>query len=91
MYYVYVLRSDRDSQLYVGFTENLEQRVSRHNSGDVLSTRSRRPLQLIFFEGYYDKGDAIRRERYLKTGPGKRMLKLMIRNTLSKSVGSSFS
>jgi len=85
MYFVYVLRSKKDNNLYAGFTENIEQRVRKHNAGDVPSTRTRRPMKLIFFEGYIDKGDALRREKYLKTGPGKKMLKFMIRKTLNFS------
>jgi len=82
MYFVYVLQSTTDSNLYVGYTLNLGQRIQAHNQGDVTSTKNRRPLKLIFYECYVDKGDALRREKYLKTTTGKRALKLMLKNTL---------
>jgi predicted GIY-YIG superfamily endonuclease len=51
--------------------------------GGVPSTRLRRPLKLIYFESYISKSDALRREEYFKTTPGKRALKLMLRKTLN--------
>ena len=50
-YYVYVLRSFKDKQFYVGFTKNLRARVEAHNDGLVPSTRSRLPMQLVYWEG----------------------------------------
>ncbi len=82
MYFVYVLQSALDHQLYVGFSEKLRERVETHNAGKVTSTKSRVPWKLIFFECYAGKGDALRREQYFKTTAGKRALKLMLRNTL---------
>ena len=82
MYFVYVLRSELDHQLYVGYTTNVDQRVITHNKGSVPSTKSRRPLKLIFYEAYLSQEDAIRREKYLKTTSGKGALKHMLRETL---------
>jgi len=70
-YYTYVLRSKADNKNYVGFTSDLMQRFEAHNKGRVESTRNRRPLELIYFEGCLSKDDAIRREKYLKTHYGK--------------------
>lgn len=83
MYFVYVLQSTVDQQLYVGFSENLEQRLKSHNDGEVTSTQSRRPWERIFYECYINKADALRREKYLKTTMGKRALKMMLRETFS--------
>ena len=80
MYFIYVLQSLKDRKLYVGYTTDLNQRIEKHNSGSVSSTKGRRPFKLIFFEGYQDKGDALRRESYLKTNEGKKMLRRMLRN-----------
>ncbi len=79
MFYVYVLQSEKDKNLYQGFTEDIEERLRKHNAGDVPSTRERRPLRLIFYEAFLEKEDALRRERYFKTNPGKKMLKLILR------------
>ena len=67
MYYVYVLRSQIDGKLYVGFTEDLKKRLIAHNSGKNLSTQTSKPLDLIFYEAFINKFDALRRERYFKT------------------------
>jgi putative endonuclease len=65
--YVYVLRSFKDKQFYVGFTKNLPARVKAHNDGLVPSTKSRLPLQLVYWEGCLNQTDATHREKYLKT------------------------
>ncbi len=81
--YVYVLRSGRDAQHYVGFTADLKRRLSEHNAGRVESTRLRRPFELIYYEACRDQSDATRREKYLKTAWGKRFLKSRLRNYLT--------
>ena len=83
MFIVYVIRSSLNRKLYVGFTEDFKQRLIAHNNGDVISTKAHRPWQAIFLECYIDKGDALRREKYLKTTVGKRALKFMLKQTLS--------
>lgn len=81
MHYVYVLLSLKDKQQYIGYTENVRSRLQKHNEGGVPSTQVRRPLKLIFYEAYYSKVDALRREQYFKTNPGKKALGLMLRDS----------
>ena len=81
-YCVYVLRSDRDGNLYTGFTTDLDERFKRHSEGFVPATALRRPLRLIYCEYHLSKQDALRRERYFKTSAGKKALKLMLRHAL---------
>jgi len=81
---VYVLRSKKDHQLYIGYSTNLKQRLTDHYNGKVTSTAPRRPLELIYCEYHSSKQDALRRETYLKTGAGKRAIKLMLRDALSE-------
>lgn len=83
MFYVYVLQSLKDRQLYVGYSENVHKRFEEHQSGKVKSTASRRPFRLIFFEAYTHSVDAKRREDYLKTTKGKVALRLMLHMTLA--------
>lgn len=78
MYYVYILFSLKDQRLYIGYSSDLKRRLTEHSSGLVDSTRNRRPLELLGYEAYSEKGDAIRRERYLKSG-GKAHADLAIR------------
>lgn len=83
MYFVYVLKSQKDGELYTGFTSNLERRLLEHNQGLEISTKSRIPFELIYYEWCIDKKDAIRREKYLKSGWGKRYLKLRLKDFFS--------
>jgi putative endonuclease len=78
MHYVYVLQSKKDGGWYTGCTNNLRQRLTLHNQGQVESTRSRRPFQLIFYEAMLDKHDAFVREQWLKTGWGRNQLKKIL-------------
>ena len=81
---VYVLQSLKNKQLYVGFTENLDERFLAHNRGEVSSTKAYCPWEYVFYETYINKADALRREQYFKTTAGKRALKLMLRETLRR-------
>ncbi|MGH7493157.1 MAG: GIY-YIG nuclease family protein [bacterium] len=74
-YYVYILQSESDKQLYVGYSADLRKRLEEHNAGNVRSTKSRRPLKLVYFEGCLNQQDATHREKYLKTTYGKRYMK----------------
>lgn len=75
MFYTYVLKSEKDSKLYIGWTIDLIARVKEHNKGEVDSTKTRRPLKLIYYEACLDKNSAILREKALKTGFGRAYLK----------------
>jgi len=75
MFYTYVLLSEKDERFYVGFTEDLRERLEKHSSGKVKSTASRRPLKLVYYEACLHERDAIKREKYFKTGFGRRFLK----------------
>ena len=66
MFYTYVLKSKKDSQLYYGYTKDLAQRFEEHKSGRVESTRDRRPLKLVYYEACCTMEDALKREKYFK-------------------------
>ena len=82
MYYVYVLQREADGDFYTGSTPDLKRRVKRHNDGEVPSTKHRRPLTLIYYEASLSKADAIARERYLKSGVGKRYLRSRLKDQM---------
>ena len=90
MYFVYILRSDKDGELYTGYSTSIQQRVADHNRGHVPATAHRRPLQLIFLECYANKDDAVRREAYLKTTAGKKAIKFMLRTTLEENSSCNY-
>ncbi|WP_445666297.1 GIY-YIG nuclease family protein [Fodinibius sp. AD559] len=81
-YYVYVLYSLKDNNWYTGFTSDLRSRVKEHQLGRTNSTRHRRPLKLIYFEGCLNKADALARKKYLKSGMGKRYLRNRLKYSL---------
>lgn len=58
MFYVYVLTSKQDGELYTGFTHDLKRRVKEHNAGKVPSTKPRVPLTLLYYEAYRAEEDA---------------------------------
>ena len=78
MYTIYILKSLKDNNLYIGCTSNLGKRLLAHNKGAVRSTKKRRPFKLIFKEEYQNKYQAFNEERYYKTAKGKRELKAKI-------------
>ena len=75
MFYTYVIKSLRDNKLYVGWTNDLKKRLKSHNDGLVESIKARRPLKLEYYEACRDKEKAIQREKYFKTGFGRKFLK----------------
>lgn len=81
MFYCYVLLSEKDHKQYIiGYTSDLRKRIKEHFSGASFATKSRLPLRLIFYEGFLDQRDALRREKYFKTTPGKRTIKLVLQS-----------
>lgn len=78
-YYVYILLSQKDDQFYIGFSTDVYNRANEHNSGKNISTAKRAPLDLVYFEAFLLKTDALRREKYFKTTKGKVTLRQMLR------------
>lgn len=83
MYYVYVLKSEIDNNMYVGYSKDLKNRIQQHKTGHVTSTKNRRPLSLIYYEACLNQQDATHREKYLKTSWGKRYIKNRLKNYLT--------
>jgi len=82
MHYTYVLKSQKKEWIYIGFTSNLRRRLAEHKKGLSKSTKPYRPIELVFYEAYKSKSDAKKREEYFKTTRGKRVLKLMLQESL---------
>ena len=80
-YHVYILQLN-NSKRYTGSCSNISRRVAEHQRGRVKSTKSLLPIKLLLVETYLCKSDAQRREKFLKTTEGKRLLKQQIRDTL---------
>jgi putative endonuclease len=78
-YYVYVLSSLKKDFIYIGYSENLRNRLAEHNSGQNISTKPYLPFEIIHYEAYRNMADAKRRELYLKSNKGKTTLKTMLK------------
>jgi putative endonuclease len=84
MFYVYVLQSIADHGFYIGYSTDLKSRLSAHKRGASLATQHRGPWKLIYYEAYLERADAEGRERYLKSGSGRRFLRAQLRHHLQK-------
>lgn len=86
MWYFYILKSDVDNKLYYGSTGNLKNRLHLHNAGLVVSTKYRRPLELIYYEAYLEESTARSREHTVKSSRGKPLC--TVKTHRNKSIGA---
>jgi len=84
MFYVYILHSESDDGFYIGFSTDLRRRIKEHKEGRAFATSFRGPWRLIYYEAYLEEEDALGRERYLKSGGGRRFLQSQLRNYLRR-------
>ena len=80
MYYTYILHSEKDNNLYIGYANNLAGRFEQHKKGSVDSTKNRRPLKLVYYEACMTKEDA------LKAGVWEYLVKPVTKKDLSKTI-----
>ena len=78
MYFVYVLSSEICDRLYIGSSADPDERLRSHNSGKVKSSRSYKPWKRVLLEQIETKSSALKREKYLKSGWGRKTLKKLI-------------
>jgi putative endonuclease len=83
MNYTYVIESLKDGRWYTGSTIDLRKRFNAHNAGKIFSSKNRGPFRLIYYEACLNEQDARQREKYLKTGMGKRFIKNRLKRFLS--------
>lgn len=84
MFYVYTLESLKNGTLYVGYTKDLKNRLKEHNQGLNFSTKPYKPWKVIYYEACTDEIDAKRREKYLKTTQGRRLLRRRLKEYFFK-------
>ena len=87
MYFVYVLLSKKDGKFYIGQTQDLTQRIRRHILGYVKSTKNRRPFELVYQEQFETRSEAMKKEKYLKSGAGHEYLRSAIDAARSTGYG----
>ncbi|MEI2760173.1 MAG: GIY-YIG nuclease family protein [Bacteroidia bacterium] len=79
MFTVYVIHSQSHNVFYKGMTEDLERRLFQHNNGLLGTyTKNKAPWKLVYSETFLSKSDALKREKYFKTGAGRDFLKSKI-------------
>ena len=85
MYYVYVLKSQKYKRTYIGSTSDLKRRVREHNKGRVKATKYGIPWNLVYYEAFWSKKDALGREMHLKKyGSALGFLKRRIKYSLDR-------
>lgn len=85
MYYIYVLSSKKCRELYKGYANNLKRRIREHRKGLVEATKNKKPLDLVYYEAYQSRKDAMARERYFKTGWGRNYLRKILKHYLQEN------
>ena len=66
VYFVYILQSLKDHSYYVGSTQNLDERINRHNGGRSKYTKAKRPWKVVYHEEFPDRSSALKREKQIK-------------------------
>ncbi len=87
MFYVYILISKKDKKFYIGYTSDLKRRLSEHSQGKTKSIKHRRPFELLCYEAYTHKTEAIKRELFLKSSDGKKDLRKRLAISLKNYIG----
>jgi len=87
MFSVYVLRSLVTGRFYTGYTSDLSHRLAQHNHGITKSTKHDGPWGLVHQEQFATRSEAVRRERYLKTGKGREELMALVAKATRRPAG----
>ncbi len=75
MYFVYVIQSIIDGMRYTGSTsKEPKQRLKEHNSGSNKWTKGHKPFKMVHFEAFSGKTEAIKKEKFLKSGAGRKYI-----------------
>ena len=81
MHFVYILYSKKLNKKYIGYSNNLTQRLREHNNGKSNYTSNGIPWKLIYYEVFSSEKDARNEELFLKTGKGRERIKYLLKNT----------
>jgi putative endonuclease len=85
MFYVYLLECQEDQSWYIGYTSNLQKRIKEHQNGHGCQTTAKKKgWKLIYYEAYINKQDAIGREKFLKSGSGRKYLIKQLKHYLNR-------
>ncbi len=79
MWYTYILYSPSINKFYTGYSENLNQRIERHNSGRGKYSSRGIPWQLVYFEEFTTKSEAIKREQEIKRKKSRKYIEELVK------------
>jgi putative endonuclease len=82
-YFVYIIESLKDHSYYVGSTQDLDERINRHNGGRSKYTKTKRPWKLVYHEEFPDRFSALKREKQIKRQKRKGFIEKLFKNFLS--------
>jgi putative endonuclease len=80
-FYAYVLRSEKNGILYKGSTNNINYRLHHHNTGKSPYTSRHMPWELVIVEEFETRSEALRREKWYKSGVGREWIHLQLNNS----------
>jgi len=83
MYYVYIIQSDLEQSYYIGHTQNIEDRIKRHNQGRSKYTAGKGSWKLVYQESHNSRSEAMKREKEIKKKKSKRWLQALVRTSRS--------
>ena len=83
MFYTYILFSEKTKKYYIGSCENIDIRLSRHNTGATPSTKSGRPWKVVYSEAFQTKTESLAREKYIKSMKSKVYIQKLINKSVS--------
>ena len=84
------MKSLKNKKIYTGITNNSpKERLKQHNNGSNIFSRQNRPFELLYFEAYICKTDALNREKFYKSGFGRKIRDLIISSAVSAKGGSA--
>ncbi len=84
MFYIYIIYSKKLNKKYIGYCENLKNRVKEHNNGESKFTSRGVPWSLVYYQVFLSEADARNEERFLKSGKGRDRLKFLLNDTMNK-------
>ncbi len=82
MFYVYIIQSLKDSSYYIGYSANPISRLEKHNKSRTGYTSRKKPWELVYTEGFEDKSDALKKERFIKAQKSKAFIERLINSKL---------
>lgn len=81
MFYLYILKNDRDGSFYVGHTQNIQDRLKRHNENRSIYTKNRGTWLLVYLEELTSRSEAMRREKEIKKKKSKKYIEYLVRTS----------